>query len=64
MTYNNEHWHTLITTIVDRIGADAFLRLSSAVLQEHTRGSEEIYPQGKDKDEWKHEAVEAMRLKR
>lgn len=78
--YTNQYWQELIGTIIDRIGADAFLRLSAAVLEEHvmnilgdelrgiadeyTRGVEEWPTSGKEKDEWKHEAVEAMKLKR
>lgn len=76
----NDHWQELITNIIAAIGADAFLRLSAAVMaeeylqlahelkdlaDEYTRPHEDEYPDtGKDKDEWKHEALEAMKLKR
>lgn len=77
---DNNHWQEVITSVINAIGADAFLRLSAAVLEEHvmnilgdelrgiadeyTRGVEEWPTTGKEKDEWKHEAVEAMKLKR
>lgn len=72
--HSKEHWQELISTIVSRIGADAFLRLCAAVLKEDypdlaqamidSAEDEEWPSSGADKDEWKHEAEKAMRLKR
>lgn len=78
--YTNEYWKDLITTITERIGGDAFLRLSAVVLEsdydglgnelialanQYTRGTEEEPNYiGKEKDEWKHEAETWQRLKR
>ena len=66
MKYDNNHWQELITTIIDRIGADAFLRLSAAVLKannhaelahemkdladEYTRQGDEEWPTTEGRD--------------
>lgn len=80
VTLDNKYWQELITSIINAIGPDAFIRLAATVMiepytdlanelkalaDEYTRPTNEEWPDiGKDKDEWKHEAEQAMRLKR
>ena len=65
---DNNYWQEVITSVINAIGTDEFSRLSAAALEraanEYTQEGEEWPTIGRERDEWKHEAVEAMKLKR